>query len=169
MSIFNTFEEAKSVFDEKINSLVREKTCLDHQVYPIIDQCANDPVMKEFLVMNPTYVEWKRIVDEIKRVNIAYLKEKRDFGINVPQGDIDVEGARNKPIEEVISHYVPIKRGFCACPIHQEKTPSLKIYRDTNSWYCFGCHAGGDTIAFVMAVEQCDFVEAVKMIGEINV
>ena len=35
------------------------------------------------------------------------------------------------------------------CPFHHELTPSLHIYSKTNSFYCFGCGAGGDQITFV--------------------
>lgn len=34
------------------------------------------------------------------------------------------------------------------CPFgsHVDKTPSFKVYPDSNSFYCFGCEKGGDTI-----------------------
>ena len=32
------------------------------------------------------------------------------------------------------------------CPFHSEKTPSFTIYLNNNSFYCFGCHKGGDSI-----------------------
>lgn len=33
------------------------------------------------------------------------------------------------------------------CPIHDEDTPSMRFYEETNTFYCFGCRAGGDVIA----------------------
>ena len=39
------------------------------------------------------------------------------------------------------------KSGFCLCPFHAEKTPSMKIYDD--GFKCFGCGEGGDIIKFV--------------------
>lgn len=42
----------------------------------------------------------------------------------------------------------PDRRGWCCCPFHSEKTPSLKIYPDAGGFYCFGCGAGGDVLTF---------------------
>ena len=39
------------------------------------------------------------------------------------------------------------RSGFCLCPFHAEKTPSMKIY--DNGFKCFGCGEGGDIIKFV--------------------
>ena len=33
-------------------------------------------------------------------------------------------------------------------------------------YYCFGCHAGGSAITFVMEMEHLDFMEAVKLLAE---
>lgn len=52
------------------------------------------------------------------------------------------------------------------CPFHAEKTPSFFVFPDKNTYHCFGCGAGGDAIAFVMAIEGCDFAEAVRRLAE---
>ena len=62
--------------------------------------------------------------------------------------------------------YEPDSKGFMRCPFHHDPTPSLKLY-DTGSrrgWYCFGCHAGGSVIDFVMKHDDCSFAMAVKAI-----
>ena len=73
-------------------------------------------------------------------------------------------------IDDVMSNYVQIKRAGsvskCLCPFHSEKTASCTIYTDTQSFYCFGCGAGGDVITFIMKIENLDYLEAVKMLAE---
>lgn len=41
------------------------------------------------------------------------------------------------------------RAGFICCPFHNEDTPSLKIYSESDSWHCFGCGEGGDIVDFV--------------------
>ena len=74
-------------------------------------------------------------------------------------------------IEELVGKYTEIKhRGsrtpVALCPFHTEKTPSFVIYRDTQSYYCFGCGMGGDAINFVRNIERIDYAEAVKLLCE---
>ena len=57
------------------------------------------------------------------------------------------------------------KRGriyVCCCPFHSEKTPSCTIYPENSSFYCFGCHEGGDVIRFVMLTDNVSYIEAVR-------
>lgn len=69
-------------------------------------------------------------------------------------------------IEDVISTYVTLKRRGATlvglCPFHNEKTPSFTVYPATQSFYCFGCGAGGDAITFVKKIENLDYLDAVK-------
>lgn len=73
-------------------------------------------------------------------------------------------------IEDVVSTYVSLrKRGNTSvglCPFHNEKTPSFTVYNDTQSFYCFGCGAGGDAIGFVKKIENLDYIDAVKLLAE---
>lgn len=76
----------------------------------------------------------------------------------------------NNDIISLAGNYVQLKRTgntySCCCPFHSEKTPSCHFYTSSNSFYCFGCHAGGDTITFVMQIERLDYVNAVKFLAE---
>lgn len=73
-------------------------------------------------------------------------------------------------IEDVISTYVTLKRRGATlvglCPFHNEKTPSFTVYPATQSFYCFGCGAGGDAITFLKKVENLDYLDAVKTLAQ---
>ena len=73
-------------------------------------------------------------------------------------------------IGDVVSSYVNLRRSgrnmVGLCPFHGEKTPSFHVYPDNGSFYCFGCHAGGDVITFVRKIEHLDYVEAVHFLAD---
>ena len=54
-------------------------------------------------------------------------------------------------------------KGFMRCPFHNEKTPSMKIYK--TNFHCFGCGADGDVFDFVQKMEGCDFKTAFRELG----
>lgn len=37
---------------------------------------------------------------------------------------------------------------------------------DSQLYYCFGCHKGGNVIHFVMEMERMEFMDAVKLLAE---
>lgn len=61
--------------------------------------------------------------------------------------------------------YIPNSAGYIRCPIHNEKTPSLKIYPGDGGWHCFGCGEGGNHITFVMRIFDIDFRQALIRIA----
>lgn len=73
-------------------------------------------------------------------------------------------------ITSVMSSYTGLKRAgrdnVCLCPFHSEKTPSCHIYSDTQSFYCFGCGAGGDVITFIRLIENLDYMESVRFLAQ---
>lgn len=73
-------------------------------------------------------------------------------------------------IESVVSSYVTLKhRGNTLvglCPFHNEKSASFTVYPASNSYYCFGCGAGGDAITFIRGIENLDYVDAVRFLAD---
>ena len=74
-------------------------------------------------------------------------------------------------IEEIINSYVELKpsgggRFVGLCPFHAEKTPSMMVYTNTQSFYCFGCGAGGDVISFIMKIENLEYIDALKFLSQ---
>lgn len=74
------------------------------------------------------------------------------------------------PITDVVSSYVQLKRAGRLqkglCPFHSEKSPSFVVYEENNSYYCFGCGAGGDVITFVRTIDNLDYMDAVRMLAQ---
>lgn len=71
-------------------------------------------------------------------------------------------------LTDVLARYnlTPNRAGFLHCPFHSgDRDASLKIYPDTDSWYCFGCGEGGDVIDFVARMERCGFADALKRLN----
>ncbi len=73
-------------------------------------------------------------------------------------------------INDVVSSYVTLKKAgrlySGRCPFHNEKTPSFYVYPDTQSFYCFGCGAGGEVITFIKKIENLDYIDAVKLLAQ---
>ena len=72
-------------------------------------------------------------------------------------------------IETLIGSYISLKRAGSnlkgLCPFHSEKTPSFTVYPQDNSFYCFGCGAGGDAITFIRKRENLDYPDAVEFLA----
>lgn len=57
------------------------------------------------------------------------------------------------------------KNGFCNCPFHNEKTPSMSVSKAKQIFYCFGCHKGGDSVTLVSMLFNITPFEAAKNIN----
>ncbi|SEN19079.1 DNA primase [Lihuaxuella thermophila] len=73
-------------------------------------------------------------------------------------------------ILDVVQRYVHLKKSgrnyLGLCPFHSEKTPSFSVSPEKQLYYCFGCGTGGDTIKFIMEIEQMTFAEAVRHLAD---
>ena len=73
-------------------------------------------------------------------------------------------------IVAIASEYTQLKpkgrRLWGCCPFHSEKTPSFSVTPDNQLYYCFGCHAGGSVIQFIMETEKLTYTEAVKSLAQ---
>ena len=83
--------------------------------------------------------------------------------------DYITELVQRSDIVDVVQSYVQLRhRGRThtgLCPFHNEKTPSFVVYPETQSFYCFGCGAGGDVITFIKKINNVDYIEAVKFLA----
>lgn len=73
-------------------------------------------------------------------------------------------------LESVASAYVQLKPAGAylkgSCPFHSETDASFTISVEKKIYYCFGCHAHGDVIAFVAQIDNCGQKEAVNKLIE---
>ncbi|MDF1502195.1 DNA primase [Roseisolibacter sp. H3M3-2] len=72
-------------------------------------------------------------------------------------------------ILEIVGEHVKLKRSGSdyrgPCPFHGGKNPNFSVSPKRNAYYCFKCHASGDSIGFVREHLGMDFVEAVRYVA----
>lgn len=73
-------------------------------------------------------------------------------------------------IVEVVGDFVSLKkRGsnyIACCPFHNEKSPSFNVNPARQIYKCFGCGKAGDSVRFVMDVENIGYVEALRFLAK---
>jgi len=69
----------------------------------------------------------------------------------------------------IVSQYTSLRRNgrqyAGLCPFHLESNPSFYVEPQRKIWKCFGCGAGGDLFAFVMAIKGCGFLDALRIVA----
>jgi DNA primase len=87
----------------------------------------------------------------------------------IPKETIDkvFEAAR---IEDVVGSYVRLKKRGAnllgLCPFHKEKTGSFTVSPSKGIYKCFGCGKAGNAVGFVMEIEQCSYIEAIRQLAQ---
>ena len=87
----------------------------------------------------------------------------------IPRETIDriFEAAK---IEDVVGRYVTLKKRGAnllgLCPFHHEKTGSFTVSPSKGIYKCFGCGKAGSAVGFIMEIEQCTYVEALKNLAQ---
>ncbi len=87
----------------------------------------------------------------------------------IPQSTIDrIIDAAN--IVDVVSDYVTLRRAGASykglCPFHDDKTPSFSVSPARGVCKCFSCGKGGNSVHFIMEMEQMNYVEALKHLAK---
>ena len=87
---------------------------------------------------------------------------------NICMIDIFNEVKHRVPVRDAaeLYGYHPNRAGFICCPLHGEKTPSMKLYPGEGGFHCFGCGAGGSVIDFVTKVFGLDPMAAVRRLDQ---
>jgi DNA primase len=73
-------------------------------------------------------------------------------------------------ILDVVQDFVSLKKKgtnyTACCPFHNEKTPSFSVSASKGIYKCFGCGKGGDSVSFVMDIENYTYIEALKYLAK---
>jgi DNA primase len=73
-------------------------------------------------------------------------------------------------IAEVVSEFVTLKRRgvnmLGLCPFHNEKTPSFTVSPAKGIFKCFGCGKGGNSVNFIMELEQLSYPDALRWLAK---
>ena len=73
-------------------------------------------------------------------------------------------------IEDVVGDYVSLKKRGAnligLCPFHDEKTGSFTVSPSKGIFKCFGCGKAGHSVGFVMEIEQCTYIEAIRQLAK---
>lgn len=74
-------------------------------------------------------------------------------------------------IVDLVQKYASLKKAgvnykaLCPFPGHSEKTPSFVVSPSKQLAYCFGCHKWWWALKFIMDVENCEFKDAIEILG----
>lgn len=139
----------------------------------------SDKYTKELGDFAPYYRQ--RVFDEVldgKRIpmlerglkNMIYTlnKTKKNHKVNENWQRKFEHATRGIQIGDVIRHFCNFHGSFSQllkCPLHDDKTASLKVYEKSNRFHCFGCDVGGSAIDFIKKLKNCDFKEAVEILS----
>ncbi len=169
---FEIFPEARQVIPKKIEEVevwqAELRTLMKKKLALIASQAKNE-TSKWF------WEDWIKIVEgeawlfageQIKRLKtMLAIGNGKQLKGGVSQEDI--QQALAIPIETLLSRGQLKKSGKTLvglCPLHKEKTPSFRVYPETNSFYCFGCQKGGNVITLAEQLHGYSFPEAVKLL-----
>lgn len=66
-----------------------------------------------------------------------------------------------------ITDFIQVNRlNKTICLFHNDKNPSMHIYKESNSYHCFSCQSHGSVIDIIMKLQNIDFIGAVNYLYE---
>lgn len=175
--LLTTFPETKEMIPEKISEWEEAREKIAKEVKRKLTKIKNsdaDDFSKWFFREFIKLTNGRSLLDADKHLSrlkrLLFVATRRETKGRITQKKID--RALAVPIVEVAKKQLERFRDYgnravSLCPFHREKRPSFTIYKETNSFYCFGCQKGGNIINFIMLLHGFSFPEAVKwLIGE---
>ncbi len=133
--------------NERITELMERKSLFD------IDSNValwNEESINDFVRIKN---EWTRTLNAYKPKN-KFIKDKIT--------ELDISIAKDFSITNLINFN---SQKFACCIFHDEDSPSMKYYPNTNSVHCFGCNKSADSISVAQQIYGEDFISAVKRLS----
>lgn len=174
--LFAAFPDMAAVIEAKLIELDGLRRCLTSTIQiktaAIKGLCLDE--MSEWF-----WLRWLDVTagDDLRHIDKDVRRLRRQLhlaiGRPLPPGSITddmIQRAREFPITDLVNAQL-LQRGktiACACPYHEDRTPSFHIYLDQNRGWCFGCNQGGDAISIAMRIHECSFREAVMMLAGVT-
>ena len=148
-----------SVADKEKYIIVRgKKMYFDYTLQEIdeIDQYNKDLVYRKVSKKN----EWFWL-----DINASFIEPVRDRLLLLERlrknptkkKDLNIEKAKQFPISSLID----FRYRKAKCIFHEDHSPSLYYYPNTNTVYCFACNTFADSIKVYQTIHQCTFRKAV--------
>ncbi len=85
----------------------------------------------------------------------------------IPNADLQ-RIKRELPLSSLVAQKVTLtprgKDQIGCCPFHDDDTASFVVTDSKGLWHCFGCHAGGTAIDWIMKIEGVTFREAAEQL-----
>jgi len=141
------FKIPKGISKTQLNKLQKETQNIINDLKEKINNTESE-ISKDFL--NLIQDDWIAKKEKIKK----QLKPHNDFGT-----ENNLLKAKAFPIEQLLEFN---NAGFAKCVNHEEKTPSMKLYKNRNKAHCFSCHGDFDSIDIKMKLENLTLNEAIK-------
>ena len=155
--------ERIEIFKENIpdikKKLISDKDTLEEQLTSALLKKAMDDSVE-----NQLRAEWiQGDIDELDKQISRFQwharpesAKKSSFNLEDIKANVRIETILGQPKRKSGS------RSYHVCPLHNDSNPSLVVYEDQNSWYCYPCAKGGSVIDLHMAMTGMEFVDACK-------
>jgi hypothetical protein len=170
--LLETFPQAKQIVPALIKELTIQRKLLIKYIAKALQDINTESedeiyryVWRRWLSLNEGE---ELIIIERKLARLRRLQDIID-GKPAPKGmlpDDMVEAARAVPITDIIGE--PVRHNLCLCPMHEDHSPSMRVYTEQNRAWCYVCDNGGDSIQLYMLITGSDFKTAVKELAGVT-
>lgn len=134
-------------------TLSSDELAVAEEVVGVLGGCALGNIVEKASLVIP----YLRSCDDRMRQNTGFI----DVGVIVERVLLSVYVQQNYSGVRSLGNKLVVK-----CPFHDDRNPSLYVYKETESFYCFGCGKGGNIISFVSLEQGLEFYEVLKYLKQ---